>query len=79
MLLVFLAFSEAPATLVVFGQFFSGVFNTPLLMFGICWLAFKTDQRVRMSVTTALALLASVAVITACVLVGLAIERGWLG
>jgi Mn2+/Fe2+ NRAMP family transporter len=79
MLLVFLAFNEAPAKLVVFGQFFSGVFNTPLLMFGICWLAFKTDARVRMPLTTAVALLVSVAVVTGCVLVGLSIERGWLG
>jgi Mn2+/Fe2+ NRAMP family transporter len=79
MLIAFLTIQEPPARLVVFGQFFSAVFNTPLIMFGICWLAFKTDPRLRMRFWAAAALLASVTVITTCVLLGLAIERGWLG
>jgi Mn2+/Fe2+ NRAMP family transporter len=74
----FVAIQEAPATLVKFGQFFAAVFNTPLIMFGICWLAFHTDRRLRMRPWTAAALLASVAVVTTCVIIGLAIERGWL-
>ncbi|RIK73149.1 MAG: hypothetical protein DCC67_18280, partial [Planctomycetota bacterium] len=76
MLAAFLAFEQlgqTPARLVVFGQFFAGVFNTPLIMFGICWIAFRTDQRVRMRPATAVALVTSAAIITACILAGVAI------
>jgi Mn2+/Fe2+ NRAMP family transporter len=62
----FLAINQPPAKLVIFGQFFSAVINMPLMMFGICWLAFHTDRRVRMSKWAAAALLASVAVLVAC-------------
>jgi Mn2+/Fe2+ NRAMP family transporter len=79
MLAAFLAIPQPPVRLVVFGQFFSAVFNTPLIMFAICWLAFHTDRRLRMRFWTAAALLASVAVVLTCVLAGLAIERGWIG
>jgi Mn2+/Fe2+ NRAMP family transporter len=78
MLAAFLAINEAPARLVIFGQFFSAVINMPLMMFGICWLAFHTDPRVRMSRWAAVALVISVAVLTACTVVGLLIQLGWI-
>jgi manganese transport protein len=79
MLVAFLAIPKPPDRMVVFGQFFAAVFNTPLIMFGICWLAFHTDRRLRMRAWMSVALLVSVAVVTTCVIVGLAIERGWIG
>jgi hypothetical protein len=78
LLVAFLIINEPPHRLVIFGQFFSAVINMPLMMFGVCWLAFHTDRRVRMSPWAAAALLASVAVLTTCTAVGLAIQRGWL-
>ncbi len=56
-----------PEKLVIFGQYVNGVFCTPLLMLAVCWLAFKTDKRVRMNGLTATLLIASVIVITACI------------
>ncbi len=53
--------------LVVLGQYVNGVFCTPLLMLAVCWLAFKTDKRVRMNSVTAALLIASVLVISACI------------
>ena len=47
---------------------------TPLLMFCICWLAFHTDRRVRMRWPAAVALVGSVAIILACVLINLAVQ-----
>ena len=76
--IAFLTLQQPPAKLVVFGQFFSCVFSTPLIMFGICWMAFHTQKSVRMSTWTAVLLLGSVLIITTCVIAGLAIERGWL-
>lgn len=56
-----------PATLVIAGQFMSGLFCTPLLMIAICWLAFRTDARVRMNRVTAVCLILSVVVIAGCI------------
>lgn len=78
MLAAFLTIQEAPAKLVVWGQFFAGVFNTPLIMFGICWAAFHTDRRLRMSVWSATALVGSTTVVLASILGGLAIQQGWI-
>jgi hypothetical protein len=43
-------------------------------MFAILWMAFHTDRRVRMGRGWAAALVASAAIILACVLVGLAVQ-----
>ena len=56
-----------PEKLVILGQYINGVFSTPLLMLAICWIAFRTDKRVRMNGLTATFLIASVIVITACI------------
>ena len=66
-LIVGVALGVAPEKLVIFGQYVNGVFCTPLLMLAVCWLAFKTDKRVRMNGLTATLLIASVIVITACI------------
>ncbi|NQV28624.1 MAG: Nramp family divalent metal transporter [Rhodopirellula sp.] len=58
-----------PATLVIAGQYVSGLFCTPLLIFAICWLAFRTDKRVRMGRMSAICLIVSVIAITACILI----------
>jgi len=65
----FLIMEKQPATLIVWGHFVLGAFMTPLLMFAITWLAFHTDARVRMGRGWAAALVASVLVILACVLI----------
>jgi Mn2+/Fe2+ NRAMP family transporter len=62
-----------PGQRVIIGQYINGLVNTPLIMFGICWLAFHTDRRVRMSRFTAVMLFATVAVILTCLGVGLAV------
>ncbi len=67
LLAAFLLIGSAPVKLIVLGHFIVGGFMTPLLMFCICWLAFRTDRRVRMSAVTAAALLASVGIILVCV------------
>lgn len=61
-----------PATLVIAGQYVSGLFCTPLLIFAICWLAFRTDSRVRMGRASAVCLVISVVAITACLLISTA-------
>jgi manganese transport protein len=66
-LILGVALGVAPEKLVIFGQYVNGVFCTPLLMLAVCWLAFKTDKRVRMNGVTAALLIASVIVITACI------------
>jgi len=71
LLAAFLVLEKQPAKLIVLGHFVLGAFMTPLLMFAICWMAFRTDRRARMGPWWAAALLASAAVIVACVL-------GWL-
>jgi Mn2+/Fe2+ NRAMP family transporter len=63
----FLLIDKAPADLIIAGHFVLGAVMTPLLMLAICWMAFHTDRRVRMSRWTAAALVSSVAVILACV------------
>ena len=57
----------AAEKLVILGQYINGVFCTPLLMLAICWIAFRTDKRVRMNGLTATCLIVSVVVITACI------------
>jgi len=68
-----------PEELVIFAQYVAGLYCTPLLMVAICWLAFHTDKRVRMSRVTAIFLLLSVAVITSCIVMYLVIESGIFG
>jgi Mn2+/Fe2+ NRAMP family transporter len=67
----FLLSNSAPEWWVIAGQYFIGLFMTPLLMFGICWMAFHTDRRVRMNLATGVALLTSVVIILTCVVVSL--------
>jgi manganese transport protein len=74
LLLAFLAVESAPVEMVLFGQFFAGAFMTPLLVASICWLAFRTDARVRMSRPTSVALIASAILILVCVIIGLRIR-----
>jgi Mn2+/Fe2+ NRAMP family transporter len=74
LLAAFLLIGSTPVKLIVLGHFIVGGFMTPLLMFCICWLAFRTDRRVRMSTITAVALLTSVVVILACVLASLFVK-----
>jgi Mn2+/Fe2+ NRAMP family transporter len=58
---------RTPEKLVIFGQYISGLFCTPLLMIGICWMAFRTDRRVRMGKVMAVLLVLSVVMIGVCV------------
>lgn len=74
LLTAYLVLEKQPARLIVLGHFVLGAFMTPLLMFAIVWMAFHTDARVRMGRGWATALVASAAVILACVLVGLAVQ-----
>ena len=75
-LAVTLFISTPPEKLVMLGQWINGAFNTPLIMFAICWLAFRTDRRVRMNRFTAVMLLATVGVILVCLWVGLVVQAG---
>lgn len=59
---------NSPEQLVIFGQYVSGLFGTPMLMIVICWMAFRTDKRVRMGRLTAVLLVLSVVVLVACVI-----------
>ncbi len=58
---------HSPEKLIIFGQYVSGLFGTPMLMIVICWMAFQTDKRVRMGRFTAVLLVLSVVVLVACV------------
>jgi len=71
---VFLWYGSAPVRLIVFSQFFSAVFSTPLLVFAICWMAFHTDPRARMSRLTGFLLVTTSLIIVACVVVGLVVR-----
>ncbi len=71
--IIFLA-GPAPERLVIFGQYFSGLLTTPLLMVAICWMAFRTDRRVQMSKPTAALLLLSVAIIGTCVVASVILQ-----
>ena len=62
-------FGANPAELVILGQWVNGVFNTPLLMIGVLYLAYQTDKRLRMSTITSLLLIATAAAIMACILI----------
>ena len=77
-LLLSLWLKDQPEKLVIFSHYVIGLVGTPLAMFGICWIAFRTDRRVRMGWLTAVLLLGSVVVITTCVAFGLAVQRGWV-
>jgi Mn2+/Fe2+ NRAMP family transporter len=70
----FLLLEKQPAKLIVLGHFVLGAFMTPLLMFAIVWMAFHTDERVRMGRGWTVALVASAVVILACVLGGLVVQ-----
>lgn len=75
MLVAYLALNAAqitPAKIVIFGHFLSGGFAMPLILFGICWMAFHTDRRVRMKPVTALLLVITSAVLVACSVLGVA-------
>jgi ABC-type transport system involved in cytochrome c biogenesis permease subunit len=63
----FLLLKRTPADLIIAGHFVLGAIMTPLLMFAICWMAFHTDRRVRMSKLSATLLLTSAVVMLACV------------
>lgn len=39
---------QPPERLVIFAQYVAGLFCTPILIIGICWIARRTDPRVRM-------------------------------
>ncbi len=54
---------KEPANYIAFGQGINGIINTPLLLIGITFLAFRMDKRLRMGPLGAVCLLASVAVI----------------
>lgn len=75
-LAVVLGLRQPPERLVMFGQYVNGLFGTPLLMFGICWMAFRTDARVRMGRPVAILLVASVVAIAVCLLVSLLVQAG---
>ncbi|MEZ6072847.1 MAG: Nramp family divalent metal transporter [Pirellulales bacterium] len=66
-LAIALFYGKNPEELIIFGQYVSGLFGTPLLMFAIVWMAFRTDQRVRMGKVSATLLVLSVVVIAGCV------------
>ena len=72
-LIAFLAIAlwsgKNPEKMIIFGQYVAGLFTTPLLMVAICWMAFRTDRRVRMGTLTAILLVISVVVIATCVIV----------
>jgi Mn2+/Fe2+ NRAMP family transporter len=76
LLAVFVLVPMQPEQYVQSGHYVLGAFLTPLLMFCICWLAFQTDRRVRMSTWTAIALITSVAIIFGCVVVNVVLP--WL-
>ncbi len=78
-LLLFLWLGKAPEKLVVLSGYLIAVFGTPLAMISICWLAFQTDRRLRMSRWTMVLLLGSVAVISTCLVSALLVQIGVLG
>jgi Mn2+/Fe2+ NRAMP family transporter len=74
LLFVFVVLRMPPAKLVIFGQFFVGAFNTPLLILGITWLAFRTERQARMGRLTAALLLATVTLLLTCIGIGLSVK-----
>ena len=75
-LTVFFWLPEQPQQLVMFSHYTIGLLGTPPVMLGICWLAFQTNRRLRMSKGTAILLLLSGLVILLCVVGGLLIQSG---
>jgi len=69
-------FVTKPEGLVILGQYINGLINTPLLMFGICWIAFHTDRRLRMGRVTAVLLMVTVVIILVCLAVGMYAQTG---
>lgn len=67
-----------PAQLVIFAQFVSGAFNVPLVMFGICCVAFRNDSPLRMRWVGGTLLLISVAVVASCIFMFSWIQLGRL-
>ena len=76
LLILFLWLQKPPATLVVLSGYLIAMFGTPLAIIGICWLAFKTDHRLRMGRMTTAFLLGSVAVILTCLIFALLAQIG---
>lgn len=74
-LVMFLILPEKPGQLIIFAQFWVAVFCGPLLMFAICWMAFHTDRRVRMGATSAVLLVGTSLLVTACVIGGVIIQN----
>jgi Mn2+/Fe2+ NRAMP family transporter len=70
-LAVFLIVGDLPVQMIVFAQFFVAIFGMPLIMPAICWMAFRTDRRVRMKWPTAVMLVATSIVIAICTVWGL--------
>ena len=70
--------AHSPEKLIIFAQYVAGLVCTPLLMVAIAMLAFRTDERVRMSRLTGVLLVLSVVVIAACVVVDLGHRSGLL-
>lgn len=68
--LAYLGLQMSPANIVIFSHFLSGAFAMPLILFGICWMAFRTDRRVRMKTVTAVLLVLTSVVIVACSVFG---------
>jgi len=75
---LFLLMPERPDKLVLLSHYVIGIFGTPLAIVAICWLAFKTDSRVRMGRLGATLLLVTAGGLLLCLAVGFAFERGWI-
>ncbi len=75
-LLLALTLQHPPEKLVIFAQYVAGMFCTPLLMFAICWMAFRTDPRLRMGRVSAVFLLLSTLVIVVCLVGSLGVQSG---
>jgi len=78
-LVIFLGLPERPEELVILSHYIIGLIGTPFAILGGCWLAFKTDRRVRMGRLTTVCLVLSVVVILVCLAIGFAEKSGWLG
>ena len=75
-LTLYLLVPTRPAMMVLLSHYIIGVLGTPLATIAICWLAFRTERRLRMSWPVAVLLLASAGVIMGCVVFGLAVQAG---
>ena len=68
--------NQPPAVIVIFAQFVSGLFLTPLLMFSVGWLAFHTEKPLRMSWLSGACLVVSIVVVCGCIVAALAARFG---